>query len=54
MSKASHVTSTPSVNRRSILVGAGGIAAAGVLSTAALALPNLPARPPRRFSTTSR
>jgi hypothetical protein len=33
MPKASHVTSTPSVDRRSILAGAGGIAAAGALAS---------------------
>jgi hypothetical protein len=35
MSKASHVRSTSSVDRRSILAGAAGIAAAGVLPAAA-------------------
>ena len=37
MSKASYVENTPTPNRRSILAGAGGIAAAGALSVAALA-----------------
>jgi hypothetical protein len=39
MPKANHVTSTPSPNRRSILAGAGGLAAAGALSAATFALP---------------
>jgi hypothetical protein len=38
MPKASHVTSTPSVDRRSILAAVGGVAAAGALSTAAQAV----------------
>jgi hypothetical protein len=39
MSKAGYVPSTSSVDRRSILAGAGGIAAAGALPAATLALP---------------
>jgi hypothetical protein len=44
MSKADHAFSTPvsaSKSRRAVILGAGGLAAAGALSTAALALPNM-------------
>jgi hypothetical protein len=50
MPKANHVENTRSVDRLSILASAGGIAAAGALSTAAMALPagtQLPPLAPR-------